>query len=111
MTHSGKFWVALVAGVGAYFALGLLTVPLHDAIFSKYTFIQDGITTCSGVGELRDCVTEDGVRAYNNRMVALLGNAVSLVLFGLRVGFAYFIFRLIHPKPPKPPNPLTAHLE
>jgi hypothetical protein len=44
-------------------------------------------------------------------MVALLGNAVSLVLFGLRVGFAYFIFRLIHPKPPKPPNPLTAHLE
>lgn len=112
MTRSNwKFWIALVAGVGGFVALGLLTNPLHDAIFFKHTSIQDGITTCSGVGELRDCVTEDGVRAYNNHAIALLGNAVSLILLGLRAGAGYFIFRLIHPKPPKPPNPFTAHLD
>lgn len=100
-----RFWTALVAGVATYFALGLLTAPLHEAIFFKHTSIQDGITSCSGIGELFECVTEDGIRAYNNEGIALLGNAVSLLLFGLRIGAGFFIYRLIHPKPPKPRRP------
>jgi hypothetical protein len=73
----------------------MVTNPLHDYFFLSHTSIQEGIETCRGIGVARECWTEDGVRAYDSRFWAFLGNTFGFVTLAIRLCASYLAYRLI----------------
>ena len=88
--------VALLLAVVTYFALGMVTDPIHDALFLSHTSIQDGVEDCNmAIGRYMECEVEDGVRAYESTGWAILGNAFSLLTTLVRFACAYLVYRVL----------------
>lgn len=100
MSSNDKRWyVAAAAAVLVFFvSQAFIFGPLHDLMFLPHTSIQDNVQSCVGTGASLECDSEDGVRAYNSRGWAILGNSVGLLFLALRCLMSYGAFRLVRGK-------------
>lgn len=94
MRNRWRFGIAISLALAVFFTLALATDMLHKNLFFKYTSIQDSIETCIGFQDT-NCDTEDGVRAYNTRLIAIIGNTTSLAFLAIRALIAFFIYGFI----------------
>ena len=92
-------WIRIAIGVCVFFALRFATDPIHDWLFLSHTSIQNDISVCSAGGADTDCWTEDDARAYDTRWWAIAGNAVALLLAGMRAAIGYYVYLRILPSP------------
>lgn len=81
--------VALAVSIATYFAIAILTDPIHDYIFFDHTSVQDQISSCN----YNDCITEDKVRAYNSTGWAIVGNIFALLTTLFRILVAYVVYK------------------